>query len=197
MTNSRVKGVFCLEGDWEPDLRIRTSVLPVLDLLEKANEPSIPFIRRAIGTVSGFEHYLQKWTQKKYASFPILYLGFHGDPGVLYVGDKKTEPVSLDWLEERLAGKCRKRIIHFGACGTLAIHGNRLRRFFQRTQALAISGYRMDVDWVLSAAFEIVLLSEMQENALTRSGMAAIYRRVMRRARSLARDLEFRMVIAP
>jgi hypothetical protein len=197
MTNSRVKGVFCLEGDWEPDLRVRTSVLPVLELLEKANEPSIPFIRRAIGTISGFEYYLEKWTQKKYVSFPILYLGFHGDPGVLYVGEKKTQPVSLDWLEERLAGKCKKRIIHFGACGTLATHGNRLRTFFQRTQALAISGYRMDVDWVLSAAFEIVLLSEMQENALTRAGMAAVYRRVKARAGSLARDLEFRMVVAP
>jgi hypothetical protein len=195
--NSRVKGVFCLEGDWEPDLRVRTSVVPVLELLEKANEPSIPFIHRGIGTLAEFEHYLRKWTQKKYAGYPILYLGFHGDPGVLYIGDRKSGEVSLDWLEERLAGKCRKRIIHFGSCGTMATHGNRLGRFFRKTGALAICGYRQDVDWVLSAAFEIVLLSALQENALTRAGMAAVNRRVRSQATRLARDLKFRMVVAP
>jgi hypothetical protein len=197
MSDTRTKGVFCLEGDWEPDLRIGTSVLPVLELLEKANVPSIPFIRRGIATLGEFEYYLQKWTLKKYSGYPILYLGFHGDPGVLYVGSGREEEVSLDWLEDHLEGRCKKRIIHFGSCGTLAVHGNRLHRFFHRTQALAICGYKMDVDWVLSAAFEIVLLSGFQENALTRSGMAAVHRRVLRQATTLARDLNFRMVVSP
>ena len=189
--------MFCLEGEWETDLRGRTSVTPVLELLEKANVPSIPFIRRGIGTVTEFEYYLRRWSLKRYTPYPILYLGFHGDPGLLYVGHGREGKVSLDWLEERLEGKCRKRIIHFGSCGTMATHGNRLRRFFSRTGALALCGYRQDVDWVLSAAFEIILLSEFQENALTRAGVAAVERRVRSRAGHLARNLRFRMAVAP
>lgn len=197
MAKERGKGVFCLEGDWAPDLRYRATVGPVLELLDRSSFPRVRHIRRDIGTFAEFEYYLGKWTQKRYEAYPILYLGFHGAPGVLHVGDRRHGPVTLDWLEERLAGKCRNRVIHFGSCGTLATHGNRLRRFLQKTGALALCGYREDVDWMLSAAFELILLYEFQFNALTRTGMAAVNRRVRREAANLARDLKFRMVIAP
>ncbi len=197
MATEKAKGVFCLEGDWDSDLRYRASVVPVLELLDRSSSPRVRHIRRDIGTFTEFEYYLRKWTQKRYEAYPILYLGFHGAPGVLHVGDRRRGPVTLDWLEERLAGKCRNRVIHFGSCGTLATHGNRLRRFLQKTGALAVCGYREDVDWMLSAAFELILLYEFQFNALTRAGMAAVNRRVRREAANLARDLKFRMVIAP
>jgi hypothetical protein len=192
-----MKGVFCLEGDWDNDLRRRTSVDPVLQLLERSHDPGIPYIRRDIGTIVEFEYYLRKWTQHRYAPYPILYLGFHGDPGLLYVGDRRSGPVELDWLEDRLEGHCKNRVIHFGSCGTMAIHGKGLNRFLERTRALAICGYKANVDWMLSAAFEIVLLSGFQLNALTRAGMEAINRRVRDEARGLARDLAFRLVSAP
>jgi len=67
MASSKVKGVFCLEGDWERD----------------------------------------------------LYLGFHGSPGHLHVGHGPGSGIDLKELEERLEGKCQKRIIRFGSCGTL------------------------------------------------------------------------------
>ena len=198
MAGARAKGIFCLEGDWEADLRSLMSMGPVLELLEKANEPPVRSIRRGIGTVPEFEYYLGKWTQKRYQAYPILYLGFHGSPGILYLGHgKRRTEINLDWLEGQLEGKCRRRIIHFGSCGTLAAHGNRLRRFFQRTGALAVCGYKVEVDGVLSAAFEIVLLSGFQQNTLTRQGMAAVKRRVQSEARGLAKALQFRMVIAP
>ena len=44
MTTSGVKGVFCLEGNWEKDLKSRTSMGPVLELLEKSGYPSVPYI---------------------------------------------------------------------------------------------------------------------------------------------------------
>ena len=191
------KGIFCLEGDWYLDLRSRTSVRPVLELLEKSNHPAVPYIRRDVGTLPEFEYYLRKWTQRKYARYPILYLGFHGDPGALYVGEKRNKPVDFAWLEERLQGKCKGRVIHFGSCGTMAKHGNRVRHFLERTDALAVCGYKVDVDWMLSAAFEIILLSGLQENAFTRAGLAAVQRRIKKQAPTLARDLQFRMVVRP
>ena len=197
MPKLKVKGIFCLEGDWEWDLRDRSSVDPVLQLLERSNDPAIPYIRRDVGTVPEFEYYLKKWTLKRYQSYSILYLGFHGDPGMLYVGGQRNPVTNLDWIEDRLAGKCTKRIIHFGSCGTLDVHGGRLNSFLKNTNALAVCGYKAPVDWMATAAFEIILLSELQRNALTRPGMRAVKNRVNQMATRLARDLAFRMVVAP
>jgi hypothetical protein len=169
---------------------------PVLELLEKCSYPRVRYIRRDVGTFAEFEYYLGKWKQRKYDRYPVLYLGFHGSPGKLRVGDRRAGGVDLEWLEERLEGACNKRIIHFGSCGTLAIHGNRLRSFLRRTGALAVCGYKEEVDWMLSAAFEIILFYQLQYNALTRSGLAAVKRRVQAQAPRLARDLKFQMVIA-
>lgn len=196
MGRSKPKGVFCLEGDWDGDLRSTTTVAPVLQLLERSHWPSVPHIRRDVGTKEEFNYYLQKWTQRRYAKYPILYLGFHGGAGELYVGDQRSGPVTLDYLEERLHGQCKGRVIHFGSCGTMSLHGKRLNRFIERTGALAACGYKIDVDWMLTAAFEIVLLGSFQRNAFTRAGMHAVERRVIRDAAGMAKDLSFRMVIA-
>lgn len=191
------KGLFCLEGEWDKDLRGRTTVGPLLELLESSHYPSIRSICRDVATPHQLEHFLRMWIRKKYDAYPILYLGFHGDPGTLFMAPGKKGPVEFAWLEERLAGACRGRIIHFASCGTLAVHGNRLNRFLERTGALAVSGYRSDVDWIQSAAFELVLLSALQFNTFTRQGLTAALRRVMKDAGSLARGLEYRMVMRP
>jgi hypothetical protein len=198
MSSSRVKGVFCLEGDWERDLKSRTSVGPVLELLERASSTKVPYIRRDVGTLTEFDYYLGKWTQKKYDRYPILYLGFHGSAGKLHVGygPQETGHVDLARLESVLRGRCKRRIIHFGSCGTLDIHGNRVRSFLDRTGALAVCGYKSQVDWMLSAAFEIILFYELQYNALTRQGMEAVKRRVQAQVPRLRKQLRFRMVIA-
>jgi hypothetical protein len=149
-----------------------------------------------VGTLTEFDYYLGRWTLKKYDRYPILYLGFHGRPGALRVGYGPGSGITLKELEERLAGACKKRIIHFGSCGTLNIHGTRIRNFIKRTGALAVFGYRSEVDWMISAAFEIILFYELQYNTLTRQGMEAVKRRVHAQALKLAQKLKFRMVIA-
>jgi hypothetical protein len=196
MPNSKTKGVFCLEGDWEPNLKSKTSIGPVLELLETSSYPSVPYIRRDVGTLTEFNYYLGRWTLKKYDHYPILYLGFHGSPGMLHIGYGHGAGMNLKELGERLEGKCKKRIIHFGSCGTLDVHGATVRSFIKRTQALAVCGYKSEVDWMLSAAFEIILFYELQFNAPTKPGMAAVRKRVRAQAFNLARKLKFRMVIA-
>jgi len=193
-SKSKTKGIFCLEGDWDLDLRQKTTVQPLFELLERSNHPSIPSIRRDIGTIPELEYYLRKSCLKRYEKYPILYLGFHGTPGCLELGDRGTE-VDLDWLEERLEGKCRGKVIHFGSCGTMDIHGSRLNRLLTRTNALAICGYRNDVDWMLSAAFELVLLCAFQEYSFSKRGMEAVQRMVKEQTPGLVRDLDFRMVV--
>ena len=191
--------MFCLEGDWDSNIATRsTTVEPVLQLLEKSNYPrSVPYVHRDIGTLEEFEYYLSKWSQQRYRGYPILYLAFHGGPGELYVGDQRRSDrrVHFDWLEERLGGRCRNRVIHLGSCGTIAVRSSRLQAFLQATGAVAVCGFRSDVHWITSSAFEALLMSYLQENAFTRSGLLAVERRIRSEAGGLARRLRFHMAV--
>jgi hypothetical protein len=195
MATYTTNGIFCLEGDWNHDLRDKTSVQPVLDILSKSVKPRVRTIRRDIGTLTEFEYYVTKWAQKKYRDYPVLYLAFHGRSEELYLGDDNIL-ITLDDLEELLCGKCHNRVIYFGSCGTLDTHGTRINRFMKRTGALAVCGYKADVDWLVSTAFEIILLGAFQWNAMTRAGIQAVGKRVRSDAGGLSRDLQFRIFIA-
>jgi len=185
------KGIFCLEGDWW-GVRDRTTVEPVFRLLEAHGDYRVPYIHRDIGTREEFEHYLSKWTLARLKDFPILYLGFHGDRGLIRVGEGE---VQLEQLADLLQGKCSGRVIHFGSCSTLDVHGAKLNRFLRRTKALAICGYRSEPDWLQSSALDILLLGEMQYVAMTKVGMNRVRVMVRKQAPGLARKLGLRMVV--
>lgn len=150
-------GVFCLEGDWETRLDDRTSVLPMLDMLERLGY--IKFIRRDVATRGEFDHYLRRWAG--YTSYPLLYLGFHGDTRWLAIDD--AEGISLDELTNSLLGAAKGRIIHFGSCATLGVGDDGRSAFRAATGARGVSGYERTVDWVDSAAFELALLQRLAE----------------------------------
>jgi hypothetical protein len=192
-------GVFCLEGDWWNDLKHAASIEPVLRLLSESHVSRVPYIYRDVGTVEEFRHYLEKWTQHRYSEYRILYLGFHGTAGMIVVGDKrrKESVVSLDDLQEWLKDSCHRRVIHFGSCETMDVNGNRLQRFLQATGAVALLGYRKFPDWIESAAFETLLLGELQYNAITRPGLRAVRDRIHEALSGceLARQLGFRIEI--
>jgi hypothetical protein len=191
------KGVFSLEGDWDPDLRHHYSVEPGLKVLNGAE--GIPYIHRRVGTSAEFEYYLRKWTLKKYEAYPILYLSFHGGPECFWMPEDKARvnPVTLDRLSELLEGKCGGRIIHLGSCATLALHGAWLNQFIQRTGALAVCGYSAEVDWTISTAFEVILFYRMQRRAFNRMGAMRIHRDVDKLAKGLVQKLGFRMKVRP
>jgi hypothetical protein len=195
----RSHGVFCLEGDWW-HVKDKTTVEPALALLQTNGDLAFDYIHRDVGTVEELEYYLDKWVQRGLSKYPILYLGFHGEPGRIFIGDgrKKSGRIDLDWLEMRLGGRCAGKLIHFGSCGTMAIHGHhghRLNRFLRRTEAMAVCGYTDDTYWLDTAAFEILLLAQLQYVSWTRRGMGAVKRRIVAQASGLARALKFRMVI--
>jgi hypothetical protein len=185
------KGIFCLEGDWW-GVRDRTTVEPVLRLLETHGDYRVPYIHRDIGTREEFEHYLSKWTLRRLKDYPILYLGFHGDRGLIRVGEGE---IPLDQLADLLRGKCSGKVIHFGSCSTLDVHGAKLNRFLRTTEALAICGYRSEPDWLQSSALDILLLGAMQSMAMTKAGMNSVRAMVRQQAPGLARKLGLRMVV--
>jgi len=104
---------------------------------------------------------------------------------MLLLGDKKT--YSLDDLANLLNGKCSNSIIIFGSCSTFAIRKNYLKKFLDTTGALAIGGYQKDVDWLPSVAFEMLILSQMQENEYTKRGISFLENKV--NSRSLKKGL--------
>lgn len=197
MPRRNVKNIFCLEGDWWGDLKKPSTVRPIFDLVAQM-EPKLKYIHRGIGTREEFDHYLKVWTQKGFASHPILYLAFHGDAKQILVGDqrKRSRSAGLPDIARLLAGRCKGRIVHFGACGTLGCDLRHLKRFLDTTGALAVSGYTKEVGWMQSAAFEVFLLSTMQSNARTRAGAKAIRDRIDAIAKKQATELGFRMVIS-
>jgi hypothetical protein len=191
------KGIFCLEGDWDIDLRKHYSVEPVLRLLKDAE--GVSFIHRRLGTIPELEYYLKKWTLKRYAHYPILWLSFHGDPEVIWMTKSLDvrKSLTLEQLAEILAGKCEGRIIHLGSCATMQTHGARINTFVRETGAMAVCGYSEYVDWTISTAFEIILFSRMQWRAFSRRGALYMLRDLQDAAPGLAKQLGFRMIVRP
>lgn len=185
-----MKGIYCLEGIWDDDLREKSSVKPILELLH-CNR-GIEYIYHACATIEETEFFVNKWTLRKYSRYPILYLAFHGEKNRMMLGDKKN--YSLDDLAEIVSGKCSNSIVIFGSCSTLAIRKNYLKKFLDKTGALAICGYQADVDWLPSTAFEMLMLSEMQENEFSKRGISAIENKINSIARKFRGVLPFRMV---
>ncbi len=193
----RPKGIYCLEvGEWFQSLKHKRSVEAVLHLLRES-PMVVPYIHRDVATQGELNYYLRKWVQGRHRDYPILYLAFHGRRGEIHLSKENGRPlwVSTDELFEYLRGNCHKRVIHFGACRVLDLHGNTLNRYLRDSKAAAISGYSKDVDWVDSSVFEMFYLAQLQYNQFTRPGLRAVRNRVTKVVSGLSRSLQFEMKI--
>lgn len=184
-------GIFCLEGDWDNNLRVKTSVRPMLELLE--NMGTADFIHRDCGTSGELDFYLSRWSLKRYANYRLGYLAFHGYQGHLDIG----EGLSIRGLGERLRGKLAGRVVHLGSCSVMDAPPSELTNFLRMTKAKAISGYAQDVDWTRSAAFDLLLFGELLWTELR--SPATTFERVRRMAPKLAGadELDFRSQVLP
>lgn len=149
-------GIFCLEGEWDADLRRRMSVEPILQLLEGLKIAK--YIHRDVATEEEFEYFIDKWTERRYRDYRVLNLAMHGDTGAVYLGQ---DVLTLERLAEILAGRCGDAIVYFGSCLTMDGDHADLTRFVRRTGAKAVIGYATEVSWVHSASFEVVLLQQL------------------------------------
>ena len=76
---NKKKGIYCLEGLWNHhDIKDKSTVLPILDLLEKRNY--CDYIYHDCATKDELEFFLDKWKNKSVSNkYPILYLALLHD----------------------------------------------------------------------------------------------------------------------
>jgi hypothetical protein len=150
----------------------------------------VDYIHREYATKEEFEYYIGRWTLKMYDAFPILYLASHGMKGGVEVGG---ELVSVSDMGKLLEGKCLDRAIIFASCSTMNLSKRRLKNLLKKTDALLVCGYSVNVDWMRSTAFELMLLYQMQANEFSGRGAGAIQDGAETLAAGFP-DLEFRIV---
>lgn len=165
MAADRPLGIFCVEGSWSESLTDRASVRELLQLLEDV--AGIDFIHHHVGGAAELFDVLRRWSRKRYARYALGYFAFHGRPGRILVG---REEVSLEELGDVLRDRARDRILYFGSCSVLRAPETMLDAFCSATGSPCVVGYTRDVDWVASAAFDLILL---QAIALLRDPNAA------------------------
>ena len=188
---NKPKGVFCLEGFWYGDYKDLISVTPVLELVGKHS--NMPFVHHRCNTRAEFEYSINRWKTKVFCSkYPILYLGFHGEPGFIKVGKEKVTLVDLGNI---IGNNCSRSIIHFGSCSTLNLNKTRVQNFMDQTGVLGVMGYKRDVDWLPSAAFEMLLLDLLQTNPFDSTGMKAFSKVIQSECKRQVNELDFRLMI--
>lgn len=153
MAKRRTPGVFCLEGPWSSRLTDKSSVRPLLELLENRGE--IRFIHRDAATQVEFETCVKQWTQKQYSAYSFGYFAFHGEAGAIWIGKNLYPLADLGVL---LKGRLGGRTVYLGSCETLHIDHAEVEAFRRVTSARAVCGYTTEVDWIETAAFELNLI---------------------------------------
>ena len=196
----QTKGIICLETDRWEGTKDQSSVEPVLRLLERLNDYRVPYMHKRLATRKEMQYSLERYLQPTFKTHPILYLSFHGYPSCkgeqsgLWLGERK---LPLENLAEMMEKRCANRIVYFGSCGTMDTDGRRLNTFLQTTKASAVCGYMEDVDWLESAAFDLLFLGKVQDMTFRyRKGLEQFdkfHKSLRETAPRLYRNLGFRM----
>ena len=165
----RYDKVLCLEGDWDGALTSRSSVLPMLQLLERLD--TLRFVHRDVGTRAELIHYINLWLDgdRSVEDYFVLYLAFHGTKRrqrgrtstSVWISDADDGQVTLSELADVLGSNLVDVVIHFGSCWTMAADTGYLTDFVKRTKVKAVAGYTKPVDWVQSAAMDLLFFDRI------------------------------------
>lgn len=153
MGRNRPLGIFCVEGDWSSSLTARASVRELLQILE--NVAGIDYVHHHVDSPEGLFDILRRWSQKRYARYGLGYFAFHGRPGSIQIG---RQLVSLDQLGDAMQNALAGKIVYFGSCSVLRAPTPQLDAFCAVTGSPCVVGFTREVDWVASAALDLILL---------------------------------------
>ena len=103
MPKKTKNGIFCLEGEWDPDLTVRNSVEPILTLFERLGIAKN--IRRDVATSEELYLLPAQVGPEAVGDYKVLYLAAHGESGTLQLGKDSIDVVELADL---LAGQVRR-----------------------------------------------------------------------------------------
>lgn len=176
-----------MEGDWDDSLRNSRSILPALHLLEQ--NVGVEYIHRTCGTIEEFNFRIQEYLSKahnSYKGFEILYFAFHGEKGVINLGEAT---LSLEEIAKKLEGKMKGKIVHFGSCKSIVVNDEELDYFIKTTNAKVVSGYTKNIDFISSTAMDILYFEMCQQKARART----IKTHLKEKYGSLMKQLEFVM----
>jgi len=179
------KGIFCLEGDWEKDLRVKKSIKSTLDYMNDCF--GIRNIHRNCAVREQFIKYLKASVLKKYSNYSILYLAFHGDPNSILFG---KDNLTLNEIAELCENKLTNKIVHFGSCNSLNLEKRKLRNFIYKTNALCVSGYKKSINFNPSTVLDILYFEKWQNFKNVRS----VEKEMHAEYKGLMRSLGFTMV---
>lgn len=179
------KHIYCLEGNWNRNPRSLQSVRPILEILKTSSK--VKYIYRKCQTKEDFFQSLNDFTKKRYANYSILYIAFHGRSNRIFMG---KEYVTLKNIADTLEGKLSGKIVHFGSCSTLRTSEANIADFINRTGCLCISGYKRNVDYIGSTAFELLYFEMLQRYCSYNRARSAIIKNYP----TLSEILEFTML---
>lgn len=159
----RGSNVFCLESFWHSRLDgDRLSVRPMLELLHTSR--GIKFIHLTCNTVEELAFNLRQ--HRRYRSYGVLYLAFHGRRGRLLLADGSELPIEK--LTDMARGRLDGCLVHFGSCWT-ALGDQQVYDFLDQTGAAAVTGFTKSVDWIDSAAMDLLILDRAREYSNAKS----------------------------
>ncbi len=182
------KNIFCIEGDWQPDLRKKDTILNALKFMETASGMKIKHIHRHCSTKEELENRINEYGRSLYNQFSIFYLAFHGVPNGLKLDRKNI--LSLDELGEMCQNKLNNKILHLGSCQTLNIDKRYIKKLLLKTGALCISGFKQEVPFVSSTIFDVLYFEMCQYY----KKMDTIEKYMKQYYGKLMKELEFVMV---
>ncbi|MBI5153949.1 hypothetical protein HZA57_01825 [Candidatus Poribacteria bacterium] len=166
MRSIKLKGVLCLE---DPEWEGKDDEVTVEGMFEflRTLARDVDYAHRNVSTESELQYYVKRWTQKRFSDCPVLYLGFHGTSGQIWVHDCKNKNETkkgIPWEDiiNLLKGtSLENRWIHFGSCSTVNVHGKTVASLLEGTGLLGLSGYRSDVRWLHSYLVEVAFFREL------------------------------------
>lgn len=158
-TATQEKFIYCLEGNWNKHPKSNQSIKPILDLLYSFSK--VKYIYHKCPTKEDFIKGLETFTQKRYSNYTVLYIAYHGCRNRICFGN---EYITLKEIANVLEGKLNGKIIHFGSCSTLNTSEKNITDFITRTGCSFISGYKKDVEYINSAAFELGYFDSLQHH---------------------------------
>ena len=154
--------LFCLETEWtqsKHDLKDKSTVLSLLTFLDDAIG-DFSYVFRQVATLDDFEFYIRHLEYPSYDSYDVVYLCFHGEPGVIQFADRSE--YSLNDFAIKHKSIFDGRTVIFDCCSTLKLNDDKVLDFKKLTGAKTVIGYRKKVDFIKSFVFEFWLLNALK-----------------------------------
>lgn len=185
--SSRAPGLVCFEGSWRERLDSVETIEPALRCLEAFDVARV--IHKNVATRGELKYYLDQWLGRAGRAMPghgLAMLAFHGSRETLHVG---SDEVTLDCLAEMIDGRAEGKTLYLGACGVLALPEEQLMEFCRATGARGVVGYSRPVGMIETAAFEMLLVSDLLES----TNFKSVYTRLVRQHPQWTTSLGLRM----